>query len=205
MRFRKLAFAQLALLAALCFHAAAQEPSEYAKLLASVKSGNTNVDFGRLRISYMDSPEYKAAKDTSDAEKAMGNALDAKDYPKALVNAEKVLSGDFVSIDAHFVAYAASLELGDKDQAAFHLAVFRGLIDSIRNSGDGKSMATAWVVINVHEEYVLMRVLGYRLSSQSVMNKDGHNYDVMQVKNADDGSDATFYFNVDIPFKHYGV
>jgi hypothetical protein len=205
MRFRKVAFAPLVLLAALCFHAAAQEPSEYAKLLESVKSGNTSIDFARLRISYMDSPEYKAAKDTSDAEKAMGNALDAKDYPKALINAEKVLSGEFVNIDAHFVAYAASLELGDKDQAAFHLAVFRGLIDSIRKSGDGKSLATAWVVISVHEEYVLMRVLGYRLSSQSVMNKGGHNYDVMEVKSADDGSDATFYFNVDIPFKHYGV
>ena len=205
MHIRTVAFAQLALLAALCFHAGAQQPSEYATLLASVKSGNTNVDYTRLRLSYMDSPEYKAAKDTSKAEKAMGDALDAKDYPTALKNAETVLDSEFVNIDAHFVADVANRELGNKDQAAFHLAIFRGLIDSIRNSGDGKSTATAWVVITVHEEYVMLRVLGYRPSQQSLLSKDGHNFDEMKVKRIDDGSDATFYFNVDIPFKHYGV
>jgi len=37
------------------------------------------------------------------------------------------------------------------------------------------------------------------------MNKDGHSYDVMTVKSVEDGTEATFYFNVDIPMKHYGV
>jgi hypothetical protein len=55
------------------------------------------------------------------------------------------------------------------------------------------------VVINTHEEYVLFRVLGYRPGDQSLMNKDGHAYDVMKVKSVEDGTDATFYFNVDIP------
>jgi hypothetical protein len=27
---------------------------------------------------------------------------------------------------------------------------------------------------------------------------------VMKVKNVKDGTEETFYFNVDIPFKHYG-
>ena len=205
MHLRKVSFASLALVGALCVPAVAQQPSEYAQLLASVKSGSTTIDFARLRISYMDSPEYKAAKDTSDAEKAMGTALSAKDYPTALKNAETVLDNQYVNLDAHFVAYVANRELGNTDQAAFHQAVFRGLIDSIRNSGDGKSTATAWVVISVHEEYVMLRVLGYRPSQQSEMHKDGHDYDEMKVKKLDDGTDATFYFNVDIPFKHYGV
>jgi len=200
---RTLAF--IAILAPLSICARAQKPSEYATLLAEVKSGDTNIDYGRLRMSYMDSPEYKAAKDTSEAEKAMGQELDARDYAGALKSAETVLDSEYVNIDAHFVAFAANRELGNKDQAAFHLAVFRGLIDSIRKSGDGKSPQTAWVVITVHEEYVVLRVLGYRLTQQSLMSKGGHNYDVMTVKNIDDGSDATFYFNVDIPFKHYGV
>ena len=39
---------------------------------------------------------------------------------------------------------------------------------------------------------------------QSLMHKDGHSYDVMKAKKADDGTEQTFYFNVDIPFKHYG-
>ena len=60
------------------------------------------------------------------------------------------------------------------------------------------------MVINVHEEYVVLRYLGFQPSEQSLVHKDGHSYDVMKVKNAQDGTEQTFYFNVDIPFKHYG-
>lgn len=198
----------LALIAlfALRFPVAAQNSSsEYAILLDAVKAGNTNIDYTRLRLSYMDSPEYKQAKDVTKSEKAMTAALNAKDFPEALKNAEIVLASEYVNMDAHFVAFAANRELGATDKAEFHRGVFRGLVDSIRNSGDGKSTETAWVVIDVHEEYVMLRVLGFAPSQQSLVNKDGHSFDVMKVKNVDDGTMQTFYFNVDIPFKHYGI
>jgi hypothetical protein len=184
--------------------AALDQPSEYATLLASLKAGETDIDYARLRVSYMDSPEYKKAKDTSKSEKDMMEELNKKDFPAALKDAEKVLESSFVNIDAHYVALEANKEMGATDKAKFHWTVFRGLIDSIRNSGDGKSMEKAWVVINVHEEYVILRVLGFRPGMQSLENKDGHAYDVMKVKSEDDGTEQTFYFNVDIPFKHYG-
>ena len=184
--------------------AAPDQPSEYATLLASLKAGNTAIDYARLRLSYMDSPEYKAAKDVSKSEDAMTDALNKKDYPAALKDAEAVLESNYVNIDAHYVALVANRELGAMDKAEFHRTVFRGLINSIRNSGDGKSLEKAWVVINVHEEYVMLRVLGFRPSEQSLVHKDGHSYDVMKVKNAEDGTEQTFCFNVDIPFKHYG-
>jgi hypothetical protein len=183
--------------------AVSDQPSEYATLLASLKAGKTDIDYTRLRLSYMDSPEYKAAKDVSKSEDAMTDALNKKDYPAALKDAETVLESNYVNIDAHYVALVANREMGATDKAAFHRTVFRGLIDSIRNSGDGKSMETAWVVITVHEEYVMLRVLGFRPSGQSLVNQNGHAYDVMKVKNAEDGTEQTFYFNVDIPFKHY--
>src|ERR1039458_9464023 len=140
--------------------AALDQPSEYTTLLASLKAGKTDIDYARLRLSYMDSPEYKAAKDVSSSA---------------------------------------------KDKAEFHRAVFLGLVGSILNSGDGKSTEKAWVVITVHEEYVVLRVLGFRPSEQSVSHVGGHSFDVMKVKNVDDGTEQTFYFNVDIPFKHYGI
>jgi hypothetical protein len=183
---------------------AQSQPSEYSTLLASLKAGNTDIDYARLRLSYMDSPEYKAAKDTSKFEDAMSDALNKKDYPAALKDAEAVLDSDYVNIDAHFVAMEANREMGAMDKAQFHITVFRGLIDSIRSSGDGKSIEKAWVVINVHEEYVVLRVLGFNPSQQSLVQKNGHAYDVMKVKSAKDGTEQTFYFNVDIPFKHYG-
>ena len=193
-----LAFAAVPLLAA-----QAGSPSQYAVLLASLKAGKTDIDYARLRLSYMDSPEYKQAKDTTDAEKAMAKALNAKDYPAALTQAETVLASNYVNIDAHFVAYVANREMGATDRAQFHHTVFLGLIDSIRSSGDGKSPATAWVVISVDEEYAVLQVLGFTSSGQSLLQQNGHSYDVMKAKN-DAGTEQTFFFNVDIPFQHYG-
>ena len=184
--------------------AALDQPSEYATLLASLKAGKTDIDYARLRTSYMDSPEYKAPKDTSDSENAMIDALNKKDYPAALKNAEVVLDSNYVNMNAHFVAMVANRMLGVKEKSDFHSAVFHGLLQSILDSGDGKSMEKAWVVINVNEEYVVIRFLGFKPFGQSLVQKDGHSYDVMKVKNAQDGTEQTFYFNVDIPFKHYG-
>jgi hypothetical protein len=184
---------------------AQNKPSKYATLLAQLKSGKTDIDYARLRLSYVDSPEQKNAKDTSDAEKAMTLALRNKDYPKAIAEADKVLAGEYVNLDAHFVEFVASQESANREQAEFHRTIFRGLLDSIRNSGDGKSTKTAWVIISVHEEYVLLRVLGYQPSQQSLSSENGHFYDVMKVKKADDGTEQTFYFNTDIPMKHSGL
>jgi hypothetical protein len=194
-----------ALIALLAVAALAQaQPSEYATLLAALKAGKTDIDYTRLRLSYMESPERKAAKDTDKAEKAMTEALNKNDYAVALKNAETVLDNEYINMDAQFVAFAANQEMGATLKAAFHRAIFRGLIDSVRSTGDGKSMEQAWVVVNVHEEYVVLRALGYTPSEQSLMHKDGHSYDVMKVKSAKDGTEQTLYFNVDIPFKHYG-
>ncbi len=190
MRTRNLMFVLLALLAVSPHAAQTASSSEYSILLKSLKAGKTDIDYGRLRLSYMDSPEYKQAKDTTDAENAMADALNAKDYPTALTQAETVLANNYVDINAHFVAYVANHELGATDKAEFHRAVFRGLIDSIRSSGDGKSSATAWVVISVHEEYVVLRALGLKPSGQSLLRQNGHSYDVMKAKN-DDGTEQT--------------
>jgi hypothetical protein len=204
-RTRLFLLAMLLCASAAQFSYAQAKPSEYATLLAEVKAGNTDIDYARLRLSWMDSPEYKQAKDTSKEKDAMGAALGQKNYAEALKDAEVVLASEYVNMDGHFVAYAANKELGAADKAEFHRTVFRGLVNSIVHSGDGKSVETAWVVINTHEEYVVFRALGYRPGEQSLMNKDGHSYDVMKVKSVEDGTEATFYFNVDIPMKHYGV
>lgn len=179
------------------------KPSEYAALLARVKSGDLSIDFKQLRFSYMESPERHQAKDTDDQKKAMFEALKKKDYAKALHNADVVLENEFVDLEAHRVKQIACEGLQDEQKARFHEAVARGLLRSILDSGDGKSAATAYVVISVHEEYIVLQVLGLRPSGQSVVHLDGHSYDVLETKKQDSGAGVKLYFNVDIPFRHY--
>jgi hypothetical protein len=133
----------------------------------------------------------------------MFEALKKKDYAKAQHNADVVLENEFVDLDAHRVEQIACEALNDEQKARFHEAVARGLLRSILDSGDGKSAATAYVVISVHEEYIVLQILGLMPSGQSVVHLDVHSYDVLETKKKDSGAGVKLFFNVDIPFKHY--
>ncbi len=85
----------------------------------------------------------------------------------------------------------------------FHEFVLSGLIRSILQSGDGQSPETAFVVINVREEYILMELLGLTMQKQSVLESGGHIYDRLEVVDSETGEERELYFNVDIPFAAY--
>jgi hypothetical protein len=181
-----------------------QKPSsEYAALLARVQNGDTSIDFQKLRFSYMESPERKSAKDTSDQESGMFKALNANDFKEAIKNADTVLANEFVNLDAHYVESVAYGKLQDAEKADFHRRIFAGLFKSIIGSGDGKSPATAYVVISTNEEYIVLKVMGLTPGTQSLIHDGGHSYDRMEVKDRKTNETVTLYFNVDIPFKHY--
>jgi hypothetical protein len=75
-------------------------------------------------------------------------------------------------VDVHQVEQIAHRELREEERAGFHKAVVQGLLRSIMDSGDGKSTETAYIVISVHEEYVVLQVLGLRPSGQSVLHQE---------------------------------
>lgn len=193
----------LLLLAPLCFGASNAATKTYEELAARAKKGDKTVDFRELRIAYSDSSDYDNAPDTESQKKAMWAALNSKDFAEAVKNADAVLDGDFVDLDAQFVDYIAYKELNDTDLAALHEFIFRGLLQSITDSGDGKTPETALQVIEVHEEYVVLRTLGLGLPlRQSSIKKGGHSYDALTFQNPQTKQEATLYFNVDIPAKH---
>jgi hypothetical protein len=177
--------------------------SQYTSLLASIKSGDLTIDFQQLRFSYMDSPERHQAKDTSTQQKEMWQALNRKEFKKAVDAADVVLANEFVNLDAHFVESRAYAELQNAELSDFHNAVFYKLLKSITDSGDGKTAETAYVVISTHEEYVLLSVRGLKPGKQSLVHDGGHDYDLLEVNDAKTNETVKLYFNVDIPFKHY--
>jgi hypothetical protein len=191
------------LLSAPACHGQDQKPaSEYAGLRDRVKGGDLSVDFASLRISYIDSPESHNAKDTDKQQEEMFQAVKARDFKKAIVNAEIVLENDYTDMDAHFCEFIAYREQGDAKLAEFHRAVFDGLIKSILNSGDGKSKETAYVVAAVHEEYVVLRILKLQPGLQSLVGDKGHSYDLLEAKDPATGKTVKLFFNVDVSMNH---
>jgi len=105
-------------------------------------------------------------------------------------------------MDAHFAEYIAYRESKNEEQAEFHKRILQGLLDSITHFGDGKSFETAFQVIEVHEEYVILRFMGLMPSKQSMSEKNGHSYDVMEAVNPKSNEKVTLYCNIDIEEKH---
>lgn len=175
----------------------------YEGLVERVKTGDKSVDFRELRLAYVGSETRQKYADTDPQKKAMNEALRNKDFGKALENAEIVLKNNFVDMDAHYCEYAAYREQQKGEQADAEKYILGGLLQSIASSGDGKSPETAFQVIEVHEEYVVLHFSGLMPGKQSLLHKNGHSYDVMEAVNPKTNEKVTLYFNVDIPFAQY--
>lgn len=174
----------------------------YAALLEQVKQADPNFDFTALRMAYAGSEDYDPYSFSAMAtKKTMYAALDDKDYETALELANQMLETNYISPDAHVAALYACEGLGQAQEAEFHRYVLKGLIASIMSSGDGKSEETAYVVVLIDEEYLLLDVLGIEHSGQQLAEKDGHMFDMFEGMEKKTNTPVTLYFNVDIPLR----
>ena len=178
--------------------------SAYEPLVERVKGGDFGVDFRELRMAFTETKAYSPYGGGLPARRAASAALNARNYEEAVKQAELVLAANFVDLNGHFVAFVANRELGRADRADFHRKVFDGLIKSVMSPGDGKSTASAFVVISTDEEYVVLSYLGLRPAGQSLLNEKGHSYDAMRAVNPKTNETVTYYFNIDKPFNWLG-
>jgi len=185
----------------------AQEPVQkttYDTLLERVKKSDQTVDFKELRMAYTDTTKYNPYGGDKGKRKTMFDALNAKQYDKALTDASTILDSNYLDLNAHFGAFVSNRELGNADKAAYHRFVFTGLVNSIKNSGDGKTPETAFVVISTDEEYVLFNFMGLRVQNQALIKEKGHDYDKMTALDPKTNETVVYYFNIDKPFGWLG-
>ena len=178
--------------------------SSYEVLLERVKKSDASVDFKELRLAYTETSTYSPYGGDAESRRTMFDALKTREFDKALQNAETVLAKNYLDIMGHFGCFVSHRELAHADKATYHKFVFEGLLNSIKNSGDGKSEETAFVVITVDEEYALLNWLGLRPTGQALIHKDGHNYDRMTMTDSKTNDTITYFFNIDKPFNWLG-
>ncbi len=176
------------------------EKVSYETLLARVKSHDVAVNFQELRLAYTETKQYSPYGGDSEARKAMFAALKTEEYEKALTSSEKILATNYLDINAHFGAYVANRELGHAEKADYHKNVFQKLLQSISDSGDGKTVETAFIVISTDEEYALFNFMGLRPTAQELIEDKAHHYDKMTVTDPKNNQNVIYYFNIDKPF-----
>jgi hypothetical protein len=170
----------------------------YENALQQLKSGDFKIDFKALRMNCAYS--RRSCEADSDDKKKIMSLLSEKKFDEALKEVNQELDDDvFVDIDLHFMSFIANSELGNKEKAEFHKAVIGGLLDSIQENKRGQSESDAFVVINVHEEYVFLRFNNMKVTKQSLIQKNDHSYDLIVCTDVDDKKTIKVYFNVDIP------
>ncbi len=172
--------------------------SEYAEMLARVQQGDMSIDFRAFRWA----GAQKSGPHASMIEMRESNAFEklaaAGDCAGALASAQKALERNYASPLAHIDAMRACQSPKQTDEAALHGKMLDALLDSIRQSGDGKSAETAYFVVTGQEEYIFLnRVLHLQGRSQSLVRKGGHFYDRLLAVDPATNQTQDVWFNAD--------
>ncbi len=171
----------------------------YSVLLARLKSGDLSVDYRVLRMEYAKSADYNPYSNDGEKREAMSRAVSEKKYDEALAAAGGILKKNYVDLESHLVSRLAFRRLGNNVMSSYHDSIVKGLIRSITDSGDGSKPESAYLVINVKEEYDLLMLKGYSVVKQSILKQSGHTYDVLDAVHSQSGQKEVIYFNVDVP------
>jgi hypothetical protein len=184
----------------LTFTAVAQSKSDYKSIYATdtkkIESGDLNFDWKEFRLAaYQGGTEYF---DWHPLRPKFSQAMDKNDYSAALKIAEDIIHHNMAEPEGHLLALVVYQKLGKQDEATFQHNVVDAYVKSILATGDGKSAKSAFFVVTEGEEYFYLNViLGVGLpESQSLVNQDGHSYDLLKVKGRD-GKEQEIWFNVD--------
>jgi hypothetical protein len=175
----------------------AAEQASYDALVAELKAGNTAIDYQALRFARSELPGYNPYDALADPNKGdLIRAMAGNDTDRVAAIANDILARDYTDIDAHAALSTALERSGERDQAAFELAVANGLLNSIEQSGDGMTPETAFVVIGIAEEYSFLGARGVQVARQSLLQTDRGPVDALEVVNPTNNERSTIYFDV---------
>lgn len=155
-----------------------------------------------LRMAHAASKEYNPYdRSYRDHSKAANDALNNDNFPKAIAEAKAGLELAKYDIELLMTLSAAYRANGEQEKADATKAFWTSLVDSIFRSGNGRSYATAFHVINVSEEYTLIHILGLDVKRQSLQAHEGSEYDVFELADPRSDKQLELYFNIDLQKK----
>ena len=174
----------------------------YSKTVKELESGNLKVDFRNFRESFLKSRQYEVAKSKTKMmdtlEKRMYAELDKSNYPAVIRTTKQMLSIDYTNMLAHKILRQTYTMAGDTISARKYHDIQFGLLNSIVKGGNGKTCETAWPVIQMSEEYFILKMLEAKVEQQSLITKGG-TCDKMDV--VVDGKKKTYYFDISLVMK----
>ncbi|TNE88287.1 MAG: DUF4919 domain-containing protein [Deltaproteobacteria bacterium] len=134
--------------------------SRFDALLLDVRTDPTRADYSALRIAWTECSRYQPYGRDSEGLEELHMRVASKRFEEAVRLAKRLLEAEPLSVSLHLL-YAQALDgLGDDWDAGDHRAIAHGLCKAILRSGDGRSAATALVVVEPWEIKLALDLLG---------------------------------------------
>jgi hypothetical protein len=171
---------------------------DYQTKLDSIESG-LSYDFFSLRMAYTHTKDYSPyGSSVSDSLKKITQFIDSLNYDSAISMINKVHEIEYVNIPSHLYLGYIYDQLGDSIKSQFHYMIYDGLLNSIYQSGDGRTPQTAYIVISTKEEYQFLNWFSLQFQSQSLIDKDEYSFDLMHVTDPNTNEEFEIYFNIEL-------
>ena len=169
----------------------------YAEAVAKAEAGDSGVDYLWLRKQASAHLDY-AENNWEDWKKADGLADTRPD--QALDMARVRMSGVWTDFMAHIVAQIALKKLGKQEDAEREGRIVGAIVSSIGGGHKGTSAADSFNAVSVAEEYRVLFLLHWKNERQSLVNQDGHSFDVFDVIDTKTQEKRQAWFNIDVFF-----
>lgn len=150
-------------------------PYNYDKLIFKFKGYPKSLDSIESQYLYYGRNFINDKISTSDDSfKNLVEAFKQNNFADCIKQGKALYDKDPTNLDVLLILLRAYDSVKDGNNFIHHLNQFRTLTDGIRNSGDGKSEKTAYVVNSVGDEYILLNILniGQDYTRSSKASKD---------------------------------
>ncbi len=145
----------------------------YEEYVGILEGGDTDINYTDFRNSYHATEKITSKINSERILKDQLNTHFENDSLQQALNTLKLLLDlDYTDIGTHLMLSGGYQKQGDMRNEQVHQEIAMGLLESILSSGDGKSPETAWKVIQVPEEYIVLRVLGATPIGQELIDSD---------------------------------
>lgn len=153
----------------------------YEKLIFKYKGLPKSLDSLEAQHLYFGRNFQKTISTASPEFMSLANAFKDKDVEKSISLGKEIYGKDPTNLDVLLILLRGYEIKKDINNFSHHMNQLRSLTDAMKNSGDGKSEKTAYVVNSVGDEYILLNMLNVGQDyTRGSHEGDGVMYDVWQ-------------------------
>jgi hypothetical protein len=169
---------------------------KYEAYKTQVMAGDLKIDWRDFRLTAA-LGEVSQGFDSQPVHDQVVDDLAAGRFEKALAEAQTVIDRNMANGEGHLLAMTVLQQMGRNEDAKKHEAILNAIGQSIMESGDGSSAATAWFTVAPSETVFFMReALGAEIEDHDLVHVNGHAYDKLTVRDRH-GKRQVVWFNTD--------